>query len=420
VTQEQIASSITAPDWDAVRAQFLLSPDVIYMNTGWSGPSPRQVVEAIEARLRRESELGSTMPDVRHEKAQLMRDARAAVAGLIGARDDEVAVMYNTTEGVNAVLNGLQLGPDDEIVTCNLEHSSVMVPCYHQREFRGVPVTVVRSSSDDDVDAVLRRFEEAIASRTRVLVLSHISYNRGTRLPVDRIIALAHRAGALVLVDGAQSAGQIPVDVRALDADFYALPAHKYLFGPEGLGALYVRHDLIERLVPTAVAHGASVEYDFEGGFQPERASMKKFELTTHSGALLAGFIEAIAFAQQIGLPAVEARCRELAWRAAEGFDRIPGVEIKSPRDPALRSGLITFAIEGQDPNQTCAALWRTAGVVGRVVNDKRVRLAMAVCNSEAEGDRAVAAVERLARDGLPPDTPSGAEYSAYIADDED
>jgi len=412
--------SPTTPDWPAFRARFPVTERAVYMNTGWSGPSAREVVLAIQSRLEREAFDGPTTLAVRHEKALLVREARASLASLIGAGPSGVALMYTTTEGINAVMRGLSLAQGDEVITCNLEHSSVMVPCYELARQLGVQVKVVRSSAEEPLDELARLFEEAVSPRTKLLVLSHISYNRGTLLPIERIIRAAHGAGAFVLLDGAQSAGQIAIDVRALGVDAYSFPAHKYVLGPDGVGALYIRPDLIERVAPPAVAHGASEYYDFEGHFAPVTASMRKFEMTTHSGPLLAGVIAAVALIKEIGIASIATRILELSTRLTEGLQRIRGAQIRGPLDPALRSGLVTFTVADLDPNETCAALWQLQRVVGRVVNDKRVRLSCAAFNNEADIDAALDAIEQLATRGLPPGAMSAQQFKEQVAEEDD
>ena len=407
-----------APDWAAFRARFPVAERVAYLNTGWSGPSSRSVVEAVQRRAEREAFDGPTTLKVRHEKALLVREARAALAGLIGA--DDVALMYTTTEGINAVLRGLRLAAGDEVLTCNLEHASVMVPCYRLARSGGVDIVVVRSSAEEDASALSALFEGALTARTKLVVLSHISYNRGTRLPIERIIKAAHEHGALVLLDGAQSAAQIEIDVRALDADFYAFPAHKYVLGPDGVGALYIRPDLIEHVEPPFVASGASEYYDFEGTFTPVERTLRKFEMTTHSGPLLAGVVEAVRLINEAGVAAIEPRLLALSQRLVDGLARISGVSIKSPLDVPLRSALVTFTIGDQDPNQTCAALWQLRRVVGRVVNDKRVRLSFAPFNDESDVAAALEAIEQLSTRGLPADVMSTERYKELLAEDDD
>jgi L-cysteine/cystine lyase len=407
-----------ASPWEEYRARFPVTERCVYMNTGWSGPSTREVVDAIRARAEREAFDGPTCLDVRNEKALLVQETRHALASLIGAED--VALTYTTTEGVNTVLFGLGLGTADEVITCNLEHSSVMVPCYELARRAGVEVTVARSSAQEPLDALARLFEGTISSRTKLVVLSHVSYNRGTRLPLERIVRAAHAAGALVLVDGAQSVGQMPVDVRALDVDFYAFPAHKYVLGPDGVAGLYIQPELIERVRPGAVAHGASEYYDFEGAFTPRTQALRKFEMTTHSGPLLAGVVEAVKLLRETRVDAIEARILELSTRLLDGLEGIEGVEVRTPLDPALRSGLVTFTIGDLDPNETCAALWQLRQVVGRVVNDKRVRLSLAAFNDERDVDAALDAIDELATRGLPPGALTAQQYKDLLLEDDD
>jgi L-cysteine/cystine lyase len=408
----------TQPDWPAFRARFPVTERVVYLNTGWSGPSAREVIAAIEARAEREAFDGPTTLDVRHEKALLVREARAALASLIGA--DDVALTNTTTEGINLVLRGLGLRAGDEVITCNLEHSSVMVPCYELRRQLGVEVTVVRSSAEEPLDELARLFEQAISAKTKLVLISHISYNRGTRLPVERIIRAAHDAGAFVLLDGAQPAGQIEINVRALGVDAYSFPAHKYVLGPDGVAALYIRRDQIERIAPFAVAHGASEYYDFEGSFTPVTDTLRKFEMTTHSGPLLAGVITAVGLLRELGIANVERRVKELSSRLIDGIQRIPGATLPGPLDPALRSGLVVFTVGDLDPNETCAALWQLRRVVGRVVNDKRVRLSVASFNNEADIDAALDAIEYLATRGLPPNAMSAQQFKDMVAEEDD
>jgi L-cysteine/cystine lyase len=349
-----------------------------------------------------------------------VQEARAAFASLIGARARDIALLGSTTEGVNIVLRGLGLSPGDQVLTSNLEHSSVMVPCYELARQTGVEVKIARSPANETEDELAQLFEEEITTRTRLVVLSHISYNRGTRLPVERIVEAAHAAGALVLLDGAQSAGQLALDVPSLGADFYAFPAHKYVLGPDGAGALYIRPELIERVQPMAVAHGAAEAYDFDGNFTPDTASMRKFEMATHSGPVLAGVVEAARLLHETGLPDIEARLLALSSRLTEGLQRIQGVTIRGPLDPALRSALVTFTVADLDPNETAAALWQLRRIVGRVVNDKRVRLSLAIFNDESDVDAALEAIEQLARHGLPEGAMSREEYKRLEAEDDD
>ena len=408
-------------DWSAIRAQFPVTERVVYLNTGWSGPSSRAVVTAVRERLQREAYDGPTTPDVRYEKGMLVRRARHGFASLIGADDDEVALTYTTTEGVNTVLRGLGLGAGDEVLTCNLEHNAVMVPAYVSRMRDGVAIKIVRFPSQDETAAsMLDAFERAMTPRTKLLLLSHVSWNRGTRLPLRQVCAMAHAHGALVAVDAAQSAGHIDFDVRKMDCDVLALPGHKWLLGPDGAAALYVRRDLIERLQPLAVVHGANRHYDFEGNFDYANDTIHKFELTTHSGPVLAGLLTSLEMFAELGMPSVEARCLQLAIRFVAGLCAIGGVRITTPLDASVRSGMVTFTVRDFNPHETAAALYHIDRIVGRVCNDKRVRVCFHIFNDESDVDRALSVVERIALHGIPSGTPSALEWTAKMLEGED
>ena len=142
---------------------------------------------------------------------------------------------------------------------------------------------------------MLEAFARSVDARTRLVLISGISYSTGQRLPVQEIVALTHGANeaAVVLIDGAQTAGHEPLDLHASGVDAYAIPMHKWLCGPGGLGALYIRRDRIADVQPAAVSRHAAATFDFTGGYAEARDSIEKFELTTVSGVLLAGGIAA-------------------------------------------------------------------------------------------------------------------------------
>ena len=407
-------------DWQAVRAQYPVTERCVYLNTGWSGPSSITTVRTMQARAEREAFEGPSTLEVRHEKGLLVRQVREAAAQLIGADADEVALMYTTTEGVNTVLRGLGLGAGDEIITCNLEHNAVMVPSYQARERDGVGLKIVRLGTEQGPAEIVNAFEAAMSERTRLLVLSHVSYNRGTRLPMREICEMAHARGALVAVDAAQSVGQVAFDVREMGCDFLAMPSHKWLLGPDNAAFLYVRAEHIERLRPLSVVHGAARRYDYEGHFEPADDTIHKFELTTHSGAVLAGTEVALAEAQAIGITAIEGRCLELATRFLDDVRNIAGVRITTPTEPSLRTGIVTFEIEGLRPGEVVAALGQHWRVVARVCNGRRVRVCFHVFNNESDVDTAVEAVRALRARGLPAETMTEQQYNDMLLESED
>ena len=197
------------------------------------------MVEAIKARLDYEMGQGPATPEVLDSGREIEDQARRAVANLLNATPEEICLTKNTTEGINIVINGLTWSQGDEIITCSLEHSSVLVPSYFQQWRHGALVKVVPLASNEGPDAILAKMEASITHRTRLVFLSHIQYSTGLRMPVEEIRRITKDRGIMLLLDGAQTAGHISLDMKELDCDFYAIPGQKWLLGSEGVGALY-------------------------------------------------------------------------------------------------------------------------------------------------------------------------------------
>jgi selenocysteine lyase/cysteine desulfurase len=227
------------------------------------------------------------------------------------------------------------------------------------------------------------------------------------RADIRAVVDLAHERGALVLADGAQSVGQIPVDVIDLECDFYAMPGHKWLLGPAGTGALYITGDLIRDVQPSKVAYHAVEFLDYAGAYKPRTDIIQKFELTTSSIPLFVGLAEAIAFARGIGLVAIQERVLRLSDLARCRLAEIPGVRLVSPAGGPLATGLLSFAVEGVAPQDVTASLWELGRVVGRTVYETgATRLCTHFFNTEQEAETAVGIVRRVAEQGLPPGLP--------------
>lgn len=385
-----------------LRQEIPATQKVVYLNTGWSGPSPRTVLERIKGWLDFENYEGPTAPHVLERGRQLQQEARQAVAGLLHTSAEEIALTQNTSEGINIVLNGMVWRPGDELVTTNLEHSSGIVPCNYLARRRRIKVRSVDLVGVESPSSALERLEAAITSRTRLLLVSHIMYLNGLRLPLKEIQSMAHGRGIPVLVDAAQSVGQMPLDMGQLGCDFYSIPGHKWLLGPDGTGALFIRRELVPGIQPYKVAHHAAARSESSQRWTPEVESIKKFELTTTSAALWAGLAAAIDFLQGIGIQAIQERALSLAAVAADRLGSIPGVTVTSPCHPELTSGLVSFSVSASGgPQEVVAYLWEKARIVSRWVNNPPgVRLSLDFFNTEEEVEKVVACLRGFPRPG--------------------
>jgi L-cysteine/cystine lyase len=364
----------------------------VYLNTGTSGPLSTQTIETINQANALELEEGRADLNGFKLLAQALTEARAAVARLVSANPTEVALTHHTTEGMNIVAHGLDWQPGDEIVTTTSEHEGGLLPVYVLRQRHGVVVKVIDISPDE----VVAQLEAAITPRTRLLVFSHVTWNTGTRLPLTDIVAMAHRHHVLTLVDGAQSAGAIPLDLPASGVDFYALPGQKWLCGPEGTGALYVRKDRLGQVAPTFVGFFTldSVKaYDFTGNFLPVRGEARRFEVGTIYRPGIKAMAANLAWLEEtIGWEWIYARIEHLAEYARQALSTLPGAVILTP--PGPQAGLVTFNVEGLDPARTVPKLLDEGIVLRFIQHPYALRISTGFYNTETDIDRLVATLQ--------------------------
>ena len=205
------------------------------------------------------------------------------MAGLLNVAPDELALTQNTTEGLNMVMAGFPWQEGDEIITFDIEHLSVMIPCLYAEKRHGVKVRVVELGTNDEWDTILSKVEAQMSPRTRMIAFSHIQFSCGLRMPLEGIRSLTKDKGIYMLVDGAQTPGHIALDLSGSGVDFYSTPGHKWMLGPEGTGALFIRRDHIEMINPSYVGHSAvntekkPLEFELSG--------MNKFKVSTTSAA---------------------------------------------------------------------------------------------------------------------------------------
>lgn len=394
-------------DVEAFRSLFPGLDSVVYMNTGWQGPMPRPVLEAVAQALALEA-AGPTAPEAVARRLRTIDEVRAGLSTLIGAHRDEIAFQENTTAALNAVLWALELRPGDEVLTTSAEHPALAVPLLHLRRRLGIVVKVLDIPPDDDDSDLVSRLEALLGRRTRLLALSHVTYGTGRLLPVAALARLAHQVGALVLVDAAQSVGQMPVSVAELECDFMAFPGYKWLLGPAGSGVLWMRRDLLAALSPAYAGARLARSYRLPDSLEPATSAASRWELGTRSVPLLEGLLAAVQLAQDAGLEAIAARCRHLATYARRRLAAIAGVRVLGPAHEEAPSGLVSFVVEGIDAWQATAALWEWGRIVARTVGPLgATRLSLHAFNTEAEIDLVAELLDRLRRHGPPPHLPS-------------
>jgi isopenicillin-N epimerase len=328
--------------WDRVREQFPLAPGLTLMNAANLCPSPYPVQDAV-FRYTRDVDADASFQN-RAKFGPLKEEARQLLADYVGADSGEVAITRNTSEGNNSVVNGLDLGPGDEVVIWDQNHPTNNVAWDVRARRWGFTVRRVSTPSGPEATpgTLMSPFLDALTANTRVLAFSHVSNVSGTALPAADLCRAARDRGILTLVDGAQTFGALKLDLRAMGCDFFTASSHKWFVGPKEAGLMYVRAESQSLLWPSDVGVG------WEGA---EEAGAQKFEnMGQRDDAAVVTMATAGAFHQAIGPDAVEARVRALAVALREGLrETVPGVVFFTPEDESSNAGVLVFEIPGRD-----------------------------------------------------------------------
>jgi L-cysteine/cystine lyase len=354
-------------DFAQARAQFPLLESFVYLNAGTFGPLARSAVEAMAERQYRDLEQGRSGPDFFPEAIALRDELRTRIAALVGVEPAQVALTCSTTDGCNIVLSGLDLSPEDEVVTTTDEHFGLLGPLHAS----GARVVL----ADPEPEAILA----ALTPRTKLLALSQVLWTDGRVLPVAD---LRERSGLPVLVDGAQAVGAIPVDATGID--FFTVSAQKWLCGPDTVGALVVREP--ERLRVAQPSYFAQRSFEPDGSFEP-RPGASRFDSQWIALAALAGLLTALDTRPEWAFRHA-AEMSELCRTAlAERFEVV---------SPPGQGTLVSWRAEG-DPTATVKRLFERGVVVRDIPGRNLIRASCGWWTGEPDIERLLEALaERL------------------------
>jgi L-cysteine/cystine lyase len=327
-----------------------------------------------------------------HQGATYAR-AREAAARLIGANPEDIALTQSTTHGMNLGAFALDWTAGDEIVSSRSEHPGCLVPLHALEKRYGARLKLVEPPITGE------KVEEATTERTRLISISHVDWTTGEVLSLEEISSLARTRGVLTLVDGAQSVGNIPVDIPATGVDMYAFTGHKWVLGLEGMGGFYVRPGLVpDRVGSTNLGYASlsdSTGFRAEGGYEEYlHAGARRFEASTMSPALAAGFAQAADAAHERGLEGF-AEIQRHAELLAGLLEELPRITLRSPR-PAP-SGLVSFEISGAAAKEVAEKLLAQRFVVRFIPEPyPYVRVSTHLFNTDEELEALAEAVSGL------------------------
>ena len=378
---------LTRPLPDRVRHRFPIFERRIYINSCSQGALSDAVRDAYARYLDDWDERGAPW-DYWVEKAA---DAGRAFASLVNADPDEVAVTASVSAGVSTLASGLRYAGRSKLVLTDLEFPTIG-QIWHAQKLRGARVVHVEPGEDGSIP--FDRFQAAIDDDTLLVSITHVSYRTGALLEVERIAELAHERGALVLLDAYQSAGSVPLDVKRLGVDFLAAGTVKYMLGSAGLGFLFARRDVVERIWPTATGWFADEDIfkmDHRD-YSPARTAARFQAGTPPIPSIYAG-VAGIGLLQETGVDEIRQHVLELNSRLLEGLDGLRAT-VATPRRPKRRGALV--CVKSTDAPALVAALGREGIVTSE--RDGSLRISAHLYNSADDVDAVLEALGRHRR----------------------
>ncbi len=388
-----------------ILAQTVGGKPLVYLDNAATTQKPRPVLDTLARYYAAgNANIHRGVYALSQEATEAYEGARGKVAAFLNAAEPaEIVFTRNATEGINLVAQTFgrsRIGAGDEVVISGMEHHSNIVPWQIVCEEKGARLRVAPFS--DAGELLVDELAALLGPRTRLVSIVHMSNSLGTVNPVARVVDLAHRQGIPVLVDGAQAAYHMPVDVQAIGCDFYVVTGHK-LYGPTGIGALYGRRALLEAMPPYQGGGDMIASVTFERTTYNELPH--RFEAGTPHIAGAIGLGEAVDFITGVGFDAIAAHERRLLAYATEALSAVPGLRLVGTA--ADKASILSFVIEGVHPHDIGTIVDAegvairtghhcTQPVMDRLGVPATARASLAMYNTTTEIDQLVAALARV------------------------
>jgi L-cysteine/cystine lyase len=373
------------------RAQFPALSNKIYFNYGGQGTLPQGAMDAItqaEAHIQNIGPFGSAAYSWISPQIQASREA---IASLLNVPSNTITLTGNVTVGCNIAMWGIDWQPGDHLLLSDCEHPGVIATAQEIARRFGVEVTtcpLMATLNEGDPVSIIA---ENLRPQTRLVVLSHVLWNTGQVLPIDKIVEVCRSNNSLLLIDAAQSVGVLPLDLTALGVDFYAFTGHKWLCGPAGVGGLYVRPEARESLHPTFIGlNGVITNSQAQPtGWQPDG---RRYEVSTLATSLYVGLKAAITIHEQWGT--AQERYEQICRNSNYLWQRLNSLaDIKCLKNSPPESGLVSFCVTNQPSSKLVQSLESQNILTRTIANPNCIRVSVHYLTLESEIDKLITAI---------------------------
>ena len=344
---------------EKIRSGISCLKEIVYLNSGWTGPMSKFAINAICNSLQNQQLLGPSTKDALKAYVREIGEARSQIASFFSTKEENICLTPNTTLGINLALNAYNWGANDEIITTRHEHASALIPLYNLKDRFKTKIKLI----DIDFSNPLKSFLENISKNTKAAVFSHVFWSNGFVLPIQEIISELRKKKIISIIDGAQAAGALKVNLDEINPDFYSAPGHKWLLGPHGTGFFYVNKNLFNKRPPwpsivgyeSALGKGDDDIYDLNGNWTPKK-NAALFEFGGLNCSLFLGLSSAVTFAKNnLKEFDIYKRIYELSEYLIHKLNENLDIEVVTTKDHA---GLVSFQHKKIPSSEIVSKLW--------------------------------------------------------------
>lgn len=377
-------STTAQSNFSEAKAEYLFSPGLIYLNTGTLGPCRRETIDSSQKAWQELESLPVKFYGI-FGAEELKEKTRTTAANFLGCDVSEIMITASTTNGMNAIAQGLRLKAGDHIILTDQEHGGGALCWSYLAKYHGVIIdTITIPPGENNAELILNRLNDTITTNTKLISISHVFSSTGLRVPIDKVSALARSKGILCIVDGAQAAGAIKVNVKELGCHAYATSGHKWLMGPKGTGLLYISKEAQDLIRPMQFEESYNTYNDGNG---------------VVNLACILGLNKAIEYLQSTGIDKIEEHDLSLRNHLYERLTAINNIKIMSPSPGPLASPMIAILLP--DPIKKVAfsnILFEKYKISARATHKQwfnGVRFSVHIFNTKKEIDLAADAVQQ-------------------------
>ncbi|MBU1147276.1 MAG: aminotransferase class V-fold PLP-dependent enzyme [Candidatus Omnitrophica bacterium] len=378
----------------SIKKEFPVFLNERYFNFGSSGPVAMTVIKKMYSHLLLQAKEGSSSPGFMRRYLSDYVKLKGLLSRFLNVCREEIAITQNTTEGINIVLRGLSWKPDDEIITTELEHSGLKVPLEKLKMDYSVKIRILKTVKLSQSD-LLKELKNKINPKVKMIALSHVDYITGRCLPIKKISVLSKKHRILLLVDGAQAIGSIPVDLKKLRCDFYSFPSYKWLLGPRTIGCLFVKKKCIKIVSPIFSGWCSVNDISIRAivnvhGIKRENPSFNfvnsagKYALSTWSTVIVAGFLESLLIFRKYFEKKLNSNMSSILIFKRELL-RIPGIIMLTPMPKEDSAGIISFKFKKRSSFEIARRLIYSNVLIRYVPEMDCIRCCVSVINDDSD-----------------------------------